>query len=202
MRSWNRIVACGALALIFVLSDPAAAAGSTPAQPAVSQTFSLLDPDGEISRRIDPDIASHLVDRLRRETRRSPSGGQTLFDALRVAASELEALESRGVLDSDNRPVIGAFVVLAVVDLMVERHPRLALDLRTRSSSDGTSPIERMCSCDRSGSRACGCLVSSTGSGTCQYRVWCGSFLRAACSAVNLELCIAREVIDIVTPLD
>ena len=63
--------------------------------------------------------------------------------------------------------------------------------------TEGLSPIESMCECDKRGSRACGCLVISTGSGSCEYKVACPTFGKAFCSALNVELCIAGTVTDV-----
>jgi hypothetical protein len=162
--------------------------------------FELLDPTGEVRAAVDPAVAHRLIGRLQRETRRTESLTQAMFEALAVASSELRLLETRGVLETEARSAIGALTIIAVVDTLVELYPELQTRIATRSTESSESPIEKFCRCDKGGSRACGCLVTRTGSGNCQYRVACRTLGGAVCSAVNFELCVAREVIGAIWP--
>ena len=164
----------------------------------------LLDPDERLRRAVDPEIAGELADRLRREAHRGRVWTETLFGALAVATAEIDELTLGGRMNDSNRHEIAALTALLVVDQVVEIHPELGpvVAANLSQSRDDRSPIERICDCDRRGSRACGCQVQSTGPGRCEYRVLCPGMLRAVCSAVNVEMCIAETVIEIISGMD
>ncbi|HXV76034.1 MAG TPA: hypothetical protein VD788_06890 [Candidatus Polarisedimenticolaceae bacterium] len=187
-----------ALATFLVLAVWPVAAESRRPPVDVGPAFDLLDPTGEVLATVDEEIAGRMIARLKRETRRTEGLPEATFEALAIASSELRALDSAGALETESRPAIGALAMIAVVDALVEHFPEIEGRLAAQTRSDEPSPIEKICTCDRSGSRACGCLVVSTGGGGCQYRVSCGTWGSATCSAVNFEMCIAREVIGIV----
>jgi hypothetical protein len=160
------------------------------------RVFDWFDPTGEIRAAVDPAIAERLVGRIRAEARRDPSWAASMFESLSVMSSELQLLASSGALETKARPAIGAIAMISVLDSLVGMYPELASRVAAHSRTE-ESPIEKICSCDRGGSRACGCLVVSTGSGSCQYVVSCATLGGAFCSAVNFEMCVAREVIDV-----
>jgi len=189
----------------FSLLAPPSSARTGPVEdpvPAPGVAFSVLDPKGEIRDVVGAEIERRFVERLREETAPSEVWTQTMFSALGVVAAELEGLEREGRLDGPSRREIGALAVIAVVDVLVDRHPGLmpALSGFGGDLDALDSPIERLCACDKSGSKACGCSVWSTGPGSCNYRVLCNHWTRAACSAINLEMCIAQTVFEIAQP--
>ena len=141
---------------------------------------------------IDPRLGARVRGELERRIARGATWPETLFNALAVMAAQIDALEREGVLQND-RVSIGAFLTVSLLQLMIDLHPELADDVDD-AFTEGLSPIEELCDCDKRGSRACGCLVVSTGAGSCEYRVSCSSFGKAFCSAVNVELCIADTI--------
>jgi len=165
--------------------------------------MALLDPEQQLRRAVDPEIAGELAGRLQREAHRGHVWTETLFDTLAVATAQIDELHaSRRMSDSD-RHEIAALTALLVVDKVVELHPEIApvVAANLLGSDDDLSPIERMCACDRRGSIACGCRVQSTGAGSCEYRVMCPGLFKAGCSAVNIEMCIAETVFGIFSAL-
>jgi len=166
--------------------------------------FSTLDPDQTIRKAVDRDVSRRIVQRVRRDTTRGEGWTETMFSALAAVSSEINRLDREGRLDGPSRREIGALAAIAVVDVVIDEHPELTPVLAGFSEDEDQyppSPIERLCACDRSGSEACGCQVTSSGAGECEYRVLCHGWIRAGCSAVNIELCIAETVVDIISPL-
>ena len=149
----------------------------------------------EARRSIDPGLGARLRGELERRVARGTNWPETLFNALSVMAAQIDTLERDGILQKD-RVSIGAFLTVSVLELMIDLHPELR-DKIDDAFTEGLSPIERMCDCDKRGSRACGCLVISTGAGSCEYKVSCPTFGRAFCSAVNVELCVADTITNI-----
>lgn len=189
------------LALVVALAlSPAVAGPPGPARPD-GPALSLADPDHTLRRSVDPAVVARLHGRLEREPLRGRVWTETLFRTLAAVASEIDALEMQGQLDGDTRREIGALSVLLAVDEIVDAHPELEPTVTYALASVGPSPIERICMCDKRGSIACGCHVSSTGPGECEYRVQCPSYMKAGCSVVNFEMCISETVIDIISPL-
>jgi len=165
--------------------------------------MALLDPEQQLRRTVDPEIAGEVAGRLQREAHRGRVWTETLFETLAVASAQINELSANGRMSDFNRTEIAALTALLVVDKVVELHPEIApvVAANLSDSSDDLSPIERICACDQRGSRACGCRVMSTGAGSCEYRVMCPGLLKAGCSAVNIEMCIAETVIGIVSAL-
>ena len=163
--------------------------------------FSRLDPDRSIRGTVDRDVSRRIVQGVQRDTRRGEIWTETLFSALGAVSAEITRLDREGRLAGPSRHEIGALAVIAVLDAVVAEHPELEPALNGFAEDLDqleASPVERICSCDRSGSKACGCSVLSTGPGECNYKVQCPTLGRAFCSAVNLEMCVAESVMDIV----
>jgi hypothetical protein len=188
-------------AAVVTAAGPAALGQVVDPIQSVGPAAALLDPDKGLRRSVDPKIAGGIVDRLQQETRRGSVWTETLFGTLAVATAEIHELIADGRMDESNRREIAALTVLLVVDRVVELHPEHlpVVGASVSRPSGGTSPIEKICECDRRGSIACGCRVQSTGPGSCEYRVMCPSYFSAGCSAVNIELCIADTILGIFT---
>jgi hypothetical protein len=185
---------CAALA---VLAAPGTLGKAVDPLQTDGPAMALLDPEQQLRRVVDPEIAGELAGRLQREAHRGHVWTETLFATLAVATAQINELDASGRMSDSNRHEIAALTALLVVDKIVELHPGLApvVAANLSGSDDDPSPIERICACDRRGSRACGCRVLSTGAGSCEYRVMCPGVLKAGCSAVNIEMCIAETVI-------
>jgi len=193
-----------AFALITLLATPALAQVEIDEAPPPSYgtAFAVLDPDHAVRDAVAPDIAQRVVHRVQGDTARGELWTETMFSALAAVSSEVGRLDREGRLDGPSRRDVATLATIAVADFLVDAHPEL-LPVLTGFSEDLEpldSPIERLCECDKSGSRACGCQVGSTGSGSCNYKVLCPSVLRAACSAVNLHLCIAETLSGLFVP--
>ena len=186
------------LALFPLLAAPALAEATMPEAPPPSYglAFSVLDPGKALRDSVAPDIRERIVQRVHADTRRGDVWTTTMFSGLAVVSGELDRLAAEGHLDGPARQDIAKLAAVALADFLVEVHAELLPALATFTEDTqtlGNSPIERICECDKSGSRACGCLVNQGGS-ACTYSVICPSVLRASCSAVNLHLCIAETV--------
>jgi len=193
-RFWRPILCVALLGLLMTI--PALAARGDARPPSASVT-ARIDPDRQIRRAVDPDVADRIAHALQRKTRRGQVWTETMFDALAVASAELSLLAEHGILAEHGRHEIAAYAVLTIVETVVDLHPELESTVATKSTFDEPSPIEKICACDKRGSAACGCTVYKTGAGGCQYRVGCPGMLKAGCSAVNLEMCIAQTVFDL-----
>jgi hypothetical protein len=162
--------------------------------------MAILDPGQDLRRSVDLEVAGEMVGRLQREAHRGGVWTETLFGTLAVATAKIHEFSADGRMSESNRHEIAAMTALLVVDRVVELHPEmLPVVGASLSRTSGSSPIERICECDKRGSRACGCRVYNTGPGSCEYKVACPSVLKAGCSAVNVELCIAETVLEIFT---
>lgn len=198
--SMRTLVGC----IVLCASAVASAAPTAPNRVADPlQTFgpatAMLDPAQTLRRSVDPGIAGEIAGRLQRDTHRGDVWTETLFGTLAVATAEIHELSADGRLSDSNRRKIAALTAVLIVDRVVELHPEQlpVVGASLSSSTEGPSPIERICECDKRGSRACGCRVYNTGAGSCEYRVLCPSVLKAGCSAVNVEMCIADTVLGI-----
>jgi hypothetical protein len=202
-RIVRRGVLCAAV-LTAVLAGPAVARGVTPeaVAPAYGIAFSVLDPDRSVRDAVAPDLTQRILVRLQEGAARGELWSETMFSALAAVSAELTEIDREGRLEASSRRETASVAAIAVVDFVVDAHPELLPALAGFTEDAGTmgSPIERICECDKSGSKACGCQVSSTGSGDCNYSVLCPSALRAACSLVNLNLCIAETVSSVFSP--
>lgn len=188
-------VLCAAAAVCVV---PAAMGQPIDPSRADGPAMAILDPGHDLRRAVDLDVAGEIVGRLQREAHRGSVWTETLFGTLAVATAKIHEFSAEGRMSESNRHEIAALTALLVVDRVVELHPEmLPVVGTTLSKTSGRSPIERICECDKSGSRACGCRVYNTGAGSCEYKVACPSVLKAGCSAVNVELCVAETVLDI-----
>lgn len=184
------------IVMIIAGSIPRIDAGAREKPRRSEPTLFESHPAAEAARdSVDPHLGARLRGELERRVARGATWAETLFHALSVMSAQIDALEREGVLRRD-RVSIGAFLTVSVLQLMVDLHPELR-DEVDDAFTEGLSPIERMCECDKRGSRACGCLVISTGSGSCEYKVSCPTYGKALCSAVNVELCIADAITDI-----
>ena len=164
--------------------------------PSYGLAFSVLDPEHALRDSVAPDIRQRIVQRVQAETSRGDVWTATMFSGLAAVSAELDRLQAEGRLDGPSRQDIAKLAAVALADFLVEAHAELLPALATfteESETLGDSPIERICACDKSGSRACGCQVHETGA-ACSYSVMCPTVLRAACSAVNLHLCIAETM--------
>jgi len=167
------------------------------------QTFgpatAMLDPGQSLRRSVGPEIAGEIAGRLQRDTHRGGVWTETLFGTLAVATAEIHELSADGRLSDSNRRKIAALTAVLIVDRVIELHPEQlpVVGASLSRPSGGPSPIERICECDKRGSRACGCRVYNTGAGSCEYRVLCPGLLKAGCSAVNVEMCVAETVLGI-----
>jgi hypothetical protein len=189
--------------IVLCASVAASAAPAAPGQridPSRSEgpAIAMLDPERSLRRAVDIEVAGEIVGRLQREAHRGSVWTETMFDTLAVATGKIHEFSVDGRMEDSNRHEIAALTALLVVDRVVELHPEmLPVVGASLSMSSGGSPIERICACDKSGSRSCGCKVQNTGSGSCEYKVMCPSVLKAGCSAVNVELCVAQTVLGI-----
>ena len=188
------------LALFLLLGAPALAGVTMPEAPPPSYglAFSLLDPDHAIRDSVAADLRDGLVQRVESDTVRGELWTETMFSALAAVSAEINRLADEGRLDAAGRPDVGALAAIAVADILVHAHPELGPALGALSDLQG-SPIEEICACDKSGSRACGCEVREKG-GDCVYTVLCPTYGRAFCSAVNLEMCITKAVFGLFSP--
>jgi hypothetical protein len=188
------------LALFPLLATPALAEVAMPEAPPPSYglAFSVLDPDRAVRDAVDPDVRDRLVQRVESDTVRGSVWTETMFSALTAVTAELNRLNDEGRLDAAGRKDVGALAAITVADTLVHVHPELGPALGALADLQG-SPIEEICDCDKSGSRACGCDVREKG-GDCVYDVLCPSFGRALCSTVNLEMCITKAVFGLFSP--
>jgi hypothetical protein len=200
--SKKTLVASIALSVLFVASvAPCAFAKSADPIRIAGPATAMLDPGQSLWRSVDRKVAREIVDRLQQETQRGSVWTETMFGTLAVATAELHELDAEGRMTDSNRREIAALTALVVVDRIVELHPeQLPVVGASMSRATGQpSPVERMCDCDKRGSVACGCNVYQTGAGSCEYKVLCPTLRGAACSAVNVELCVAETVLGIFT---
>ena len=142
-------------------------------------------------------MADRITHAIQGKTRRGQVWTETMFDALAVASAELSLLAEHGMLAEHGRHEIAAYAVLSIVETVVDLHPELESTVATKSTIDEPSPIEKICRCDKRGSVACGCTVYRTGAGECEYRVGCPGMLKSGCSVVNIEMCVAKAVFDL-----
>ena len=184
------VVASAAPSMAGRVIDPSRADG-----PAMA----MLDPGQSLRRAVDLEVASEIVGSLQREAHRGSVWTETLFGTLAVATAKIHEFSDDGRMTDSSRHDIAALVVLSVVDRVVELHPELlpVVGATLSKAFGGPSPIERICDCDKRGSQACGCRVFNTGAGSCEYKVMCPSVLKAGCSAINIELCVAETVLSI-----
>jgi hypothetical protein len=195
-RIWRPILCVATLGLLMTI--PALAARGEAPLPSASVT-ARIDPNRQIRRAVDPEVADRITHALQGKTRRGQVWTETMFDALAVTSGELSLLAEHGMLAEHNRHEIAAYAVLSIVETVVDLHPALSSTVATKSTTDEPSPIEEICGCDKRGSVACGCTVYRTGAGDCEYRVGCPGMLKAGCSVINLEMCVARTVFDLLT---
>ena len=188
------------LAILPLLAAPALAEVARPEAPPPSYglAFSVLDPAQVLRDAVDPDLRDRIVRRVESDTVRGELWTETMFSALRAVSAELNLLHEEGRLDATVRKDVGALAAVAVADTLVHAHPELGPVLGALSDLQG-SPIEEICACDKSGSRACGCEVRQKG-GDCNYDVLCPTYGQAFCSAVNLEMCITKAVFGLFSP--
>ena len=189
------------LALFPLLAAPALAEVTMPEAPPPSYglAFSVLDPEHVVRNAVDPDLRDRLVQRVESDTVRGALWTETMFSALAAVTAEVNRLQDEGRLDAAGRKDIGALAAIAVADTLVHTHPELGPALGALADLQD-SPIEEICECDKSGSRACGCDVRQKGAGDCNYDVLCPSFGKALCSTVNLEMCITKTVMGLFSP--
>ena len=190
------IVLCAAA---VALAAPTTLGRAADPMQAFGPATAMLDPGQSLRRTVDPEIAGEIAGRLQRDTHRGSVWTETLFGTLAVATAEIHELSADGRMSDSNRREIAALTAVFIVDRVVELHPEQlpVVGASLSRSSGGPSPIERICECDKRGSRACGCRVYNTGAGSCEYRVLCPTVLKAGCSAVNVEMCIAETVLAI-----
>jgi hypothetical protein len=189
------------LAVVAAIHGPGVRAEAGRRPPVNGPAVNMLDPGHELRRAVAPGVTAEIASRLRRNVERGIVWTETMFATLAVATAEIHELDRDGRMTDSNRHEIAAMTALLVVDTVVELHPELlpAVGASLSRVAATASPIERICQCDKSGSRACGCRVIETGPGSCEYRVMCPSVLNALCSAVNVEMCVAETVTGILT---
>ncbi len=160
------------------------------------------------ARSLGPGVAQRISTRLRAEVLPARVWTETMFQALATASSELHLMDEEGLLEGEYLHAVGQYTAISIVGLLVDLHPELAPMVAQSTLDDGDedddgrpSPIGNMCNCTRRGAQSCGCTVQPTGPGACEAKILCKSYGRAFCATVNMELCIARELIDIVSPI-
>ena len=115
----------------------------------------MLDPGQSLRRAVGPEIAGEIAGRLQRDTHRGSVWTETLFGTLAVATAEIHELDADGRMSDSNRREIAALTAVLIVDRVVELHPEQlpVVGASLSRSSGGPSPIERICECDKRGSR-------------------------------------------------
>jgi hypothetical protein len=141
--------------------------------------FDVYDKDGGVRRSIDPRLSAHLIESLNESAPLRSDAEHTAFEAFSVISSRADKMVESRLLSKEELRDLASFMALVVLQLVAERHPAVAAGIII---APPPSPIEEIRRCDRSGSRACGCM------GACHSR------MAKSCAAVNLELCILRSI--------
>ena len=159
----------------------------------------LADPDGMISRSLDPGLVDGLLASLRRGIIRSDAPERTALDAARLASDLLRDPLAAAPPGSEESLALQRLALIAALETTAELHPELRDDLADAwRQSQGPSPVEILCECIRSGSWACGCQVHETGPGACEFGVNCQTHWGATCFGINIDGCVARVIMTII----
>ena len=149
-RSWALAMLAACLLAGWAAPSRAASAGAElPSGPA----FDTWDADGAIRTAVPATVQDHVWKAVQGAAW-DPDPVATFESALALARAPLARAEADGLLAGTEPCDVNGFVLLATLEVTASLHPHVASGF---VGNKYASPIERLCECDKAGSRACGC---------------------------------------------